>query len=76
MLEEAIEAQRNLTGYKGKAEGWQEYVANIEWKVDKYQMIGWNSGFIGASLNIVENMKAKLPDSLVEEARNYMYGES
>ena len=76
MLEEAIEAQRNVTGYKGEAEGFQEYVGNIEWNFQKYQHIGFNSGFIAACLNVVENMKAKLPDILVKTAPFYIYGES
>jgi len=75
MIEETIEAQRGITGYKGKPEGFQDHVANSEWNFQKYHDIGFNSGFIAATLNVVENMKAKLPESLVETARFYIYGE-
>lgn len=74
MLEESIEAQRSMTEYKGPDEGWETHVANKSWGVDTYQKIGWNSGFIAATLNVVENMKSMVPESLVKEARYYIYG--
>lgn len=75
MIEEAIEAQRSLTDYKGSDDQWESHVANRNWKVEAYQMIGFNSGFIAASLNIVENMNARLSETLIEKARHYIYNE-
>lgn len=73
LLEEAIENQRSTTDYKGDDEGWESYIANRVWKVDLYQMIGFNSGFIAATLNIVENMKSMISPALVEKAKYYIY---
>jgi hypothetical protein len=72
-LEEIIEMQRGITDYDGPDDGWDMHVANRVWPVDTYRNIGYNSGYMGAFLDIAFITDVKIPDTLRDRAQKYVY---
>ena len=73
MINDTVEHQRALTEYKGPDEGFFEYVANKNWDVYTYKMIGENTGFIDAAVEMSAQLELKLPFAALHLAELYMY---
>lgn len=73
MIEEAIDAQRDITDYKGDDAGWERYVADKVWDAETYRIIGYNGGYIASLVNLSEHGGVHVAPALVERGKLYIY---
>lgn len=73
MIGEAIDAQRDITDYKGDDAGWERHVADRAWDAETYRIIGYNGGYIASLLNLAEYSDVHVAPALVERGKLYVY---
>lgn len=73
LIDESVAAQRTLTRYTGPDEGFFDHVANKMWDAYTYKLIGENTGFINAAVQMAAELDLKLPPKALRLAELYTY---